>query len=275
MKKYVIALDLDGTLLTDDKIITDVSKNYLNKLTEAGHLICLSTGRPYAGMIKYYNELNLKTPIICSNGGFLCNPSDANFKSVNFGIDKNIIVDITKEKEDCISDAYFSYNDDIYLTSHNDKLKVFIHTSEDSVIHKGKIYDITDVDPSGLILLIKEDKTEEFEKYVNSKYSSTISLRQFYHHEGDYIYELYQKEISKASALKEVLSFYNLSTENLIAIGDGDNDKEMIEYAYVGVAMINGRKELIKNAKYITKTDNNNDGVVLFLDHYLDINYLG
>ncbi len=272
MKKYLIAFDLDGTLLTDDKIITDVSKKYIKKIIDDGHKVVIATGRPYAGMSQYYNELNLDTPIINTNGGMIHNPNDKNFKKVHLGMDKNIVKDICSNNKDSILDAYFGYDDKVYMTSLHDRLKPFVHIDENITVIEGPLEETVDVNTSGLILVVDSKKHESLEKYIKDKYSDILAIREFRREEDTHLYEVYQTATSKREGLQVILDYYNLTDKDLIAFGDGDNDLEMLDYAYVGVAMINGREEASKSAKYITRNDNNNDGAIHFLDHFLGYN---
>jgi len=75
-EKHLIALDLDGTLLTDDKTISPASRATIERLMAEGHIVVIATGRPNRMSILYYNELKLQTPLINSNGAVLHNPFD-------------------------------------------------------------------------------------------------------------------------------------------------------------------------------------------------------
>lgn len=274
MKKYLIAFDLDATLLTDDKKITNKSKEYIKKIINDGHTVVIATGRPYIGMKNYYDELELKTPVVNTNGGMVHNPHDKNFKKVHLGMPKEFVKDICIKNKGIILDAYFGYDDKVYYTNIHDRLKDFIHIDEYTVEIKGPLEETIDVDTSGVIFVVDASRHLEFENYINDNYSDTLALREFRREEGSHLYELYQKSISKREGLEIILNHYNLSSKDLIAFGDGDNDLEMLDFAYVSVAMCNGREEAIAAAKYITATDNNNDGPILFLDHFLEYNTL-
>ncbi len=67
IERRIIAFDMDGTLLTHKKKISFLTLYYLRKLTKQGHLIVLASGRPSRSLKKYYNQLKLKTPMICYN----------------------------------------------------------------------------------------------------------------------------------------------------------------------------------------------------------------
>lgn len=64
MQPHLICLDLDGTLLNDNKEISSYTKQVLNELQQRGHQIMIATGRPYRASQMYYHELNLTTPIV-------------------------------------------------------------------------------------------------------------------------------------------------------------------------------------------------------------------
>ena len=67
-------------------------------------------------------------------------------------------------------------------------------------------------------------------------------------------------QASKVNAVKLLMNRFNFKKEEIIAIGDNFNDKEMIEFAGIGIAMGNAPDEVKAVADYITET-NNNDGV--------------
>ena len=64
MQPYLICLDLDGTLLNDNKEISSYTKQVLTELQQRGHYIMIATGRPYRASQIYYHELNMNTPLL-------------------------------------------------------------------------------------------------------------------------------------------------------------------------------------------------------------------
>ena len=76
----------------------------------------------------------------------------------------------------------------------------------------------------------------------------------------DLMAEIVLSDISKATGIEKVLSYYGASREDSVAIGDGSNDIEMVEYANIGIAMGNASADLIAVADYVT-TDIEKDGI--------------
>ncbi len=80
MEKHLICLDLDGTLLNDEKHISPFTKSVLQYLKKSGHEIIISTGRPYRASVDYYNAMDMNTPIINFNGAYIHHPTDNRFE---------------------------------------------------------------------------------------------------------------------------------------------------------------------------------------------------
>ena len=96
VQRYLIAVDLDGTLLTDDKRISTYTKLTLQKLIELGHYVVIATGRSNRMSILYYDELGLKTPLINSNGAFIHHPTNRNWGTYHHPLDLKTAKDIVE-----------------------------------------------------------------------------------------------------------------------------------------------------------------------------------
>ena len=91
MQKYLIAIDLDGTLLTDDKKITPKTRDYLNALGNAGHHIVIATGRPLRAAYSFQQELGVKAPIVSYNGALASFPGETWFPKRVRTFDRNVL----------------------------------------------------------------------------------------------------------------------------------------------------------------------------------------
>ena len=103
------------------------------------------------------------------------------------------------------------------------------------------------------------DFQKENENILKNKYSGVLSQ--------PYVYEILPKGNNKGTGLKKLAKKLGIKQEEIMAIGDGNNDIEMFEYANYSVAMENGTELAKKAAKY--QTDNNeNDGVAKAIRKY-------
>ncbi len=71
MKKKMIAIDLDGTLLNQESQLSEYTISTIKKVRKQGHLVLIATGRPYRMAETFYQQLELDTPMINFNGSLV------------------------------------------------------------------------------------------------------------------------------------------------------------------------------------------------------------
>lgn len=258
-QKFLIAFDMDGTLLDDqDKKILPLTKQYLKKLNKQGHIIVLASGRPKSELMPYYDELELNSPLVCFNGIYCFNPKQDDFPIIKTTFDKNYAIEIANKLCPKYCDNIFvESNDKIWMIKEDNEL---IDLMWPHGVHRNIIYGDfkTTIDENPMTLILYKIKDENYLKEVLKKYH-TSSLRLWY---GSQFGEIIFNKTSKATCLEHIRNFYNIPKENTVAFGDYSNDIEMLNWAFYSVAMNNAIDEVKKAAKYITKNDNNNEGIV-------------
>lgn len=250
-KKYVIAIDLDGTLVTEFDKYDKVSFDYLKELAKKEYII-ISTGRPYRSSKYYYDLLELNTPIINYNGSLVHDPQNNNFPTYSVEMLKEDIFEFYTANSSDIVNIFSEVGDDIYLLKDLGDLSSYLH-EEGAKLIKGDIRKTLKHNPNGTIVFSKPDSEERLQKYIDEHFNGRIKIR-FWGVDTYLISELYNSSSSKAVGIKKICEFYNIPLSNLIAIGDGPNDTELLECAGVGVAMGNSHPTLIDKANYTTSS---------------------
>src|SRR5690625_5463976 len=97
-KQHLIALDLDGTLLTNNKTISMRTKDIIFRAIEDGHIVVIATGRPHRASIQYYQSLGLTTPMVNFNGGLIHHPTDKNWSTEHNPITNKLALSIRSEE---------------------------------------------------------------------------------------------------------------------------------------------------------------------------------
>jgi len=265
--KYLIGIDLDGTLLTTNKTINKYTKDAIKKVIDKGHIVVLATGRSYLGTIDHYESLGLNTPMITLHGGVI---SFLNGKTFSHKINSKLIYDLSNNLKDYIVTAVYNASDKVYSLNHSDELEQVFNGANSK---ERATFDINNISEEivNIAVAINSEHTETFESYFKDKDLVARSWGEF---NGVAFYDIHLKNVSKASALKEVLNYYNIDTNKLITFGDGPNDLEMLKMAKIGVAMKNAALETKAFASSTTKHDNDNDGVGYHLNYLLDKNIL-
>lgn len=270
MKPHLIVLDLDGTLLTDEKHITDKTAQAIQKAKAAGHAVMIATGRPYRATEFYYQQLGLSTPVVNFNGAFVHHPLDHSMEKIH----KTLSLSTVKEVMDTMQQ--FPWNnmvaevkDDVYVHYH-DELVLDNFKMGKPVVTTGDIQQYLQVDPTSLLIQANESDVETIQSHLKQIHAEVVGNRAWNSPWG-HVIEVFPSGLSKAAGLAHVSKWLDIPKERIIAFGDENNDLEMIDYAGVGIAMSNGIDELKSIADDITTYSNNEDGIADMLMKRLDL----
>lgn len=265
--EYMIVVDLDDTLLNDQKEITLENKKTIEHLKSLGHKIVIATGRAYHGAINFYKDLNLNGPMITDNGALISNPSDTNFKPIRETIPLNVFKSMFKDVKHMFASCSLNKDSVVYGYKYSEKLdSVFNGLVADTIIELD--YQDLDFDPMGLAVAVYVDYLDEFNAYFDTH--PTITSR-FWGNDDSYgYYDVHLRHVSKASAVLKALELLKIDANNLITLGDGVNDIEMLALSKKSAAMKNARDIVKKHANNITPTDHNNSGVSTYLTQYFE-----
>jgi Cof subfamily protein (haloacid dehalogenase superfamily) len=268
IKPHLIAVDLDGTLLTDNKIITERTKRALQNAIRAGHHVVIATGRPYRASYNYYKELGLTTPIVNFNGAFVHHPMSSSWGTFHSPIDVKTAQEIVEASEGfTVKNILAEVIDDVYIHYHDGEL-MDLFSAGNAKIQTGNLREILLHDPTSVLIHADESKVAEIRKHLSDVHAEVIDHRRWgapWH-----VIEMVKSGINKAVGLKRIADHFQVPTEQIIAFGDEDNDLEMIEYAGHGVAMGNAIPQLQTISTFVTKT-NEEDGIAFYLEDVLQL----
>ncbi|MBU5488061.1 sugar-phosphatase [Clostridium sp. MSJ-8] len=263
----IIALDMDGTLLDDDKKITEENKKALMRAKDKGVKVVLSSGRPKDGLIKYLDELELiqDDEYVLSYNGCLVQEAKSGkiLHEVGLkGTDLHYMYTLSRE-----------FNVNIHAFSEKYGLitpKMSKYTEVEASLNgiEPTIIDFFDIpDDENIIKIMLVDEAEILDEAISrlpqeayDKYNIVKST--------PYFLEIINKNGNKGEGLKALAEHLGVKREEVMAFGDASNDREMIEYAGLGVAMENAMEEIKEVADYIT-CNNNEDGVAKVINKFI------
>lgn len=267
-EKHLIALDLDGTLLKDDKTISTYTKNVIQEAREQGHIVMIATGRPFRSSEMYYQELNLDTPIVNFNGAFIHHPLEDKWGAYHTPLDLKVAKDIV---DACNSFTFKNIIaeviDDVYFHYHDEKLLDIFGFGKPSIT-TGDLRNFLKDSPTSMLIHADEEHVKSIRDHLSDVHAEVIDHRRWaapWH-----VIEIVKSGLNKAVGLKKVSEYFNIPKERIIAFGDEDNDLEMIEFAGKGIAMGNGIQQLKSLANEITLS-NEEDGIGKYLNDYLNL----
>lgn len=268
--RHLIALDLDGTLLSNNQTVSEDTKDILQQAINEGHIVVIATGRPHRNSRQYYDFLQLDTPMINFNGAFIHHP-------YNNSWERTLHNPFPKSTALHIIDACYDFNvqnilaevqDNVFLDRPDEQLMNIFGSptiNKQSPFSIGNIRKQLTDDPTSILIYPRAGQVEELTNHLSNYHATMIAHRTW--DSPWHMIEVIKKGIHKAVGIKRVADYYQIPQERIIAFGDEDNDLEMIDYAGVGVAMGNAIDELKQIANHVTLT-NEEDGVRIFLEEY-------
>ncbi|QGS51889.1 Cof-type HAD-IIB family hydrolase [Spiroplasma tabanidicola] len=273
-----ILLDIDGTLTNDEKKITKKTKEALMNAQKKGIILVLASGRPTKGLYKYAKELEMDKYnglLISFNGAVITN-YETNEKLFEQVIEHSKAVEVLNHMKNfdvipmIYKDDHIIVND-VYKNTVNSKVFGKINIIEyearntDYLLCEKKDL-ATNLDWDICKILVAGDPDYLHNSFEKMKKPFINKLNSMF--TAEFYYEFTDLGVDKAHALNQVMPKLNIAKEEIIAFGDGQNDKTMIEYAGIGVAMENAIDELKAVAQFVTKS-NQEDGIAYALEKYL------
>lgn len=260
MKKIGIFLDLDGTLINSDKLISDFDKKVIEELKSKAS-IYLITGKSFDNSVHYYNQLQLDSIFVTSAGQVISKPNDEAFKTITYTSSTNELESILEDIKGLfeVKKSVFETSDGkVFASDLNvSNLSSLIAQDNEVLLLNSSLENII-----GTYLEIEHHSEEELlnrTKQLNDKYKDKFEVS-FWQTEGNLpIINIKLSIIDKAKAMKWIMKEDNLDYS--IAFGNGWTDRNMLAQANEGYAMINSADKIKSFAKFITKQDNNNSGV--------------
>lgn len=257
----LVAVDLDDTLLNNDIKISEENKKAIQECRKKGVYFTFATGRMFRAAVNYAKEVDLDLPLITYQGALIKTIDEKEIQ--HHVIEKNIAADVIEFLRGYKLQLNVYMNDNLYVEEMNDFGNNYVSLSR--VEHK-----ITNF-PQGLvtnptkILLAGEPSTLDIiQKEASMIFGNKLTITK----SKDYFLEFGNEKAKKSIALKALAENLGIKREEILAIGDGMNDLDMLEYAGTGVAMENAAPQAKEVADYITDT-NDNHGVAKAINKFV------
>lgn len=266
-RRKALVLDIDGTLTTTKKEITDRTRAKIWQVLDAGHRVVLASGRPTPGMARYAKELELK-----ERGGYLLSFNGARVVDCTSG---DVVFQLKLPTEIPAELYAFAKANGMGLITYRDNEIISAFEPDEYVLWEAKINNLpvkkvedfasyVDFPVNKCLLTAPDEQAARMEQILAERYGDRLSI----YRSEPFFLEVMPQGVDKASSLDKMLDALDVERRNTICCGDGYNDISMIRYAGLGVAMGNARQAVRDAADYITGT-NDEDGLVEVMDKYI------
>ncbi|MFS1663214.1 Cof-type HAD-IIB family hydrolase [Streptococcus sp. zg-JUN1979] len=264
----LIAIDLDGTLFNSHKKVTTANQNALAKARQKGVKVVITTGRPLKAIGNLLEELNLVSDedyCITFNGGL-----------------------VQKTTGDILDKSALSYQDLETIYAHLEPLGLPFDVLSDGIVYslpsKGNHSLYPTANP--MLTFVALERFEDIPRDVTYNKVVTVTEAAFLDQQltkleaeifeqyeafksRDIIFEIMPKGVHKASGLAQLCQHLAYDSNQVMAIGDEENDISMIEWAGLGVAMANATDKVKQIADQVTTKTNEASGVAEAIEKYV------
>ncbi|BAK81079.1 Cof-type HAD-IIB family hydrolase [Candidatus Arthromitus sp. SFB-rat-Yit] len=266
----LIAIDMDGTLLNSNGKISDENIFAIKRALDKGVKVVFTTGRGIKAITNFLKEVGLSerdeyaitnngvalyktNNLKCLKANLLC--GDELKKLVDLGIALNakiLVYDYKTEETIVLEENEFS-------AFERDHIGMIVHIKPNfpnEINNETKAFKIIYTEEPSKLDIIQKNIPD----YIRENYTVVRSL--------PICLELFHKASNKGNAIRDLSNIFGISKEEVICIGDQQNDIEMIEYAGLGIAMGNAIDKLKEIANYVTDT-NDNHGVAKAINKFI------
>ena len=288
----LIAIDLDGTLLNSNGIVSNETKETLRQIINKNIKIVLTSGRMIDSIRKIAEEIGGQEYLIAGNGSIVYDIENHQILYKNF-LSKEKVLDVIKICEQ--NSIYYNiYTENEVLTpelkynvlyyhkenanrEEKDRTKItlidnmyeYVQNLESENFLKITICDEDKMIFNSIIKMLKQIKgidvldVEHMSRRNITQGTETIEISYSYT-------EVSAQNVDKWEAIQYILEKEGIGSKEVIAIGDNINDKKMIENAGLGIAMKGSTPTIIDIADRVTEESNNSDGVAKILNNLIN-----
>ncbi|UCH42772.1 MAG: HAD family phosphatase [Dehalococcoidales bacterium] len=265
----LLVVDIDGTLLDREGIISEENKTAIARVIDSGIRVSLSTGRVVQACLKILDQLALDGYHIFFDGALVSNPKTGEEVYVE-PIDRQLVQEIVEfiHHHEINLDFYSIAEYFIERENWATEIRRRFFGLQPTISDFSKLWPEERIIKGTLPVFSGEEreKAESFRQHFGDRLSLSVTETPAY--PGVNFINVIAKGVSKGRALRALASYLEIPLDGVVAIGDGANDVSLLEEAGLAVAMGNAHDELKGVADHIT-LDVDHSGVARAVNMFL------
>ncbi len=286
----LVVVDLDGTMLNSYGIVTENTKTVIKETIDKGTDVIIASGRPIDSIKTIANEIGSKKYFIAGNGAIIYDikedkiiyekylKKETILKIIKICEENSIHCNIYTEKAIIAKKLEYNvlyYHKENLKKEENKKTNIniveniyeYVKSMQEDKFTKVTICEENKNMLNGIVKKLRQ--ISEIQVTNVSHMSRKVFKQGTEEFEIKYYYsEVALKNVNKWTAIEQLMKLLDVQRNEIIAIGDNVNDKEMIENAVLGIVMNGSTPEIIKLANYVTD-GNNEEGVAKAIKKFI------
>ena len=259
----LIASDMDDTLLNSKTKLSERNAAAIRKAIDAGIVFLIATGRMYVSVKPYADALGLDVPLVTYNGALV-----KGSKSGKVYYEHPLKLETALELlAYCKEKGYYiqSYQgDELWVKEATEFSAEYTRISGIPATPVGERLYHPETAPYKLLAMTKPEEFQKVWQDIQQQFAGKVVVTS----SRDDFLELMEPGVNKWNAVKAVAEVYGIKPDEIMCIGDSNNDLSMIENAGIGVAVANAKPAVRAAAKLVT-VSNDEDGVAQVIEQVL------
>jgi len=258
------AVDLDRTLIAPDAVLRPHTREAIARIRATGAHVIVVTGRMFRAVLPYLQQAQLDDPVICYQGAVVADPLTGEFLR-HVPIPREDAL----EAIDAVVAAGFHVNcyvdDVLYVAEVTPEARAYADFQGLEIHAVGPLDEWLHDDPTKLVAVGDPDALDALEAVLKPRFAGRLFVSKSLPH----FLEFAHPDVSKGSGLQFVADRLGFGPAETVACGDGENDRELLDWAGFGVAVANAHRDILARAQLVVPSVED-EGVALLFDAYLD-----
>ena len=258
------AVDLDRTLIAPDAVLRPHTREAIARIRATGAHVIVVTGRMFRAVLPYLQQAQLDDPVICYQGAVVADPLTGEFLR-HVPIPREDAL----EAIDAVDAAGFHVNcyvdDVLYVAEVTPEARAYADFQGLEIHAVGPLDEWLHDDPTKLVAVGDPDALDALEAVLKPRFAGRLFVSKSLPH----FLEFAHPDVSKGSGLQFVAGRLGFGPAETVACGDGENDRELLDWACFGVAVANAHRDILARAQLVVPSVED-EGVALLFDAYLD-----
>jgi len=231
----LLALDLDGTIIGDSRVVSPAVRQAIAAAQRKGVMVTLATGRMHSFAVPFAQELQIAAPLISYQGGMIRTPVGGEIIH-RATMRRGLVLDVLEWQAQHNREVVLYAGDDAYVAHARHPEAFFLGDVGERCIWVDNLRNVLDKhEPMKMILFVQPEEGRNIEAQLKERFSPQAEVTRSH----AFIVEISPPGVSKADALQRLAVYEGVPRSQVMAVGDQDNDAPMLAWARVGVAMGN------------------------------------
>jgi Cof subfamily protein (haloacid dehalogenase superfamily) len=240
------------------------TRDAIHRVRETGTHVIVVTGRMFQAVRPYLAEAGLEDPVVCYQGALVADPVSGEFL-------RHVPIPLPAALEalDAVIEAGFHVNayvdDELYVAEETPEAHAYADLNKVEMHVVGDLREWLREDPTKLVAVGDPHALDELEAVLKPRFAGTLFISKSLPH----FLEFAHPDVNKGEGLDFIAQRLAFTRDDTVACGDGENDRELLDWAAYGVAVANAHPEILARADLVVP-DVEHEGIGDLFDAFVD-----